>query len=244
MSNVPMIPTLINEKWSILLPEDQAVRPFWPYWEKERLASMYENIKTGDIVFDVGAAWGDFPALFTMWGANTVLFEPNPLVWPNIRVTWEANQLPMPKGYFVGFASNHTDEHPFAEEEIIRQPERDGWPACAYGEVIGNHGFRNVIERYHDTPQIKIDDYCKKYDIYPDLMTLDVEGAEFEVLKGAEDVLRNRKPLVYVSIHPESMANDYPYTDVDLHAFMASLGYSGEHLATDHEVHYLFRPGT
>lgn len=244
MSNVPMIPTLINEKWSILLPEDQAVRPFWPYWEKERLASMYENIKTGDIVFDVGAAWGDFPALFAMWGANTVLFEPNPLVWPNIRVTWEVNQLPMPKGYFVGFASNHTDEHPFAEEEIIGQPERDGWPECAYGEVIGNHGFRNVIERYHDTPQIKIDDYCRQHNIYPDLITMDVEGAEFEVLKGAEDVLRTRRPLVYVSIHPTSLAHDYPYTDAAIHEFMNALGYVGEHLATDHEEHWLFRPGT
>lgn len=241
---VPMIPTAINGRWSLLLPEHRAARPEWPVWEKERLGSMYENIKPGDVVFDIGSEEGDFPALFATWGAQIVWFEPNPYVIPNMRVIWEANQLPMPKGYFVGFATNHTDEHPFAEEEIIRQPERDGWPACAYGEVIGNHGFRNVIERYHDTPQIKIDDYCRQHNIYPDLITMDVEGAEFEVLQGAEDVLRDRKPLVYASIHPEFMAHDYPYTDAHLHEFMESLKYVGEHLATDHEVHYLFRPGT
>lgn len=240
---VPMIPTLINGRWSLLLPEHRAVRPEWPVWEKERLGSMYENIKPGDIVFDIGSEEGDFPALFATWGAQIVWFEPNPYVIPNMRVIWEANQLPMPRGYFVGFATNHTDEHPFAEEEIISQPERDGWPACAYGEVIGNHGFRNVIERYHDTPQIKIDDYCKKHDIWPDLVTMDVEGAEFEVLKGAEEVLRTRKPLVYVSIHPTFIAQDYPYTDAAIHEFMSALGYIGEHLITDHEQHFRFFPG-
>lgn len=238
---VEAIKTRINDRWELWLPEHRAVRQEWPFWEKERLDSMYKNINPGDIVFDIGAEEGDFPALFTTWGAETVLFEPNPTVWPNIRFIWEANQLPRPKGYFVGFASNHTIEHPYAEEEIISQPERDGWPECAYGEVIGNHGFRNVIERYHDTPQIKIDDYCRKYHIYPDLITMDVEGAEFEVLKGAEDALRTRKPLVYVSIHPTFIAQDYPYTDAAIHEFMDSLGYTGEHLAADHEQHWLFR---
>lgn len=239
--SVEAVNVRINEKWVLLLPEHRAARQEWSYWEKERLASMHENIKSGDVVFDIGAEEGDFPALFTTWGASTVLFEPNPLVWPNIRFIWEANQLPMPRGYFVGFATNHTDEHPYAEEEIINQPERDGWPECAYGEVIGNHGFRNVIERYHDTPQIKIDDYCEKYGIYPDLITMDVEGAEFEVLKGSEKILLERKPLVYVSIHPTFMAHDYPYTDASLHEFMTSLGYTGTHLITDHEEHWLFR---
>lgn len=241
---VPTYPTLINERWTLLLPEHRAERQeWWAHWEKERLDSMYENIKPGDVVFDVGSEEGDFPALFASWGASVVLFEPNPQFYPSIRTIWEANQLPMPRGYFVGFASNNTVEHPYAEEDVIRQPERDGWPGCAYGEIIGNPGFRNVQERPHDTPQIRIDDYCRKYNIYPDLITMDVEGAEFEVLQGAEDVLRDRKPLVYVSIHPAFMAHDWPYTDAALHEFMKSLNYVGEHLITDHEEHWLFRPG-
>lgn len=242
------IPTFINGRWMLNLPKHRADRPHWLIenggWETERLAAMHDRITDMPdpvIVFDIGAEEGDFSALFTSWGAQVVVFEPNPLVFPNIRFIWEANDLPAPLGYFAGFACNHTNLQPEQVEEIFNQPDRDGWPACAFGPVIGDHGFRNVFERFHDTPQIKLDDYAYLTGFVPDLLTIDVEGSELEVLRGAENILTERHPDVFVSIHPEFITNAYPYSDATLHEFMANLGYTGSHLATDHEEHWWFQ---
>lgn len=243
---VDMLPVLINGRWTLLLPDHRAVRPQWLIanggWETERLAAMYDAINPGMVVFDIGSEEGDFPALFTVWGAEVVMFEPNPYVVPNIRAIWEANNLPRPRGIFTGFACAATNLTPPDMEPIFANPDRNGWPACAYGPVIGDHGLRNVSERFHDTPQITLDDYCATYSVIPDLVTMDVEGAELEVLKGAKGVLDRYHPTVFVSIHPEFIKDMYGQTANDVHEFMAELGYTGTHLATDHEQHWQFDP--
>lgn len=238
-----MLPVVINGQWELLLPEHRAARPDWTSekgWERARLDAMHAAIEPGMIVFDCGAEEGDFPALYASWGADVVLFEPNPRVIPNIKAIWDANQLPPPRGVFAGFAAAHTNLLPDQLEPIFAEPDLDGWPACAYGPVIGDHGFRNVCERPHDTPQTTLDDYSLRTGLIPDVITLDVEGAELEVLKGAENLLRTRQPLVFASIHPTFIRDMYGQTDLDVHAFMASCGYKGDHLATDHEEHWLF----
>jgi FkbM family methyltransferase len=191
------------------------------------------------VVFDIGAEEGDFPALFTKWGAKVHLFEPNPLVWPNIRAIFEANKM-QPAGYFVGFAGDTTNLSPADIEPIIAQPDRDGWPACAYGELIGNHGFRTIAERSHDTPSITIDDYVAKTSVIPWVITIDVEGAELKVLKGAEHTLRNNEVDVFVSIHPEMMVQSYGTVMHDLMQYMHGIGYFEEYITFDHELHYHF----
>jgi hypothetical protein len=62
-------PTLINGRWPLLLPDHRAARPSWGWWEATRLAAMHHFIQPGDVVYDVGAEEGDFPCLFSTWGA-------------------------------------------------------------------------------------------------------------------------------------------------------------------------------
>jgi hypothetical protein len=102
------------------------------------------------VVFDIGTEEGDMTGLYAKWGARVHAFEPNPLVWPNIRAIWEANELPPLDGWFVGFAANATNLRPYGQDPAITQPSRNGWPGCAYGPVIGDHGFRTINERNHD----------------------------------------------------------------------------------------------
>jgi len=236
-----MIETLLNGKYELMLPEHRAARPEWtnpPYWEYERIEAMMADLAPGDTVFDIGAEEGDISAILAQKIGATgrmVLFEPNPRVWPNIRAIWEANNLKMPSGYYVGFASDKTEENP--ENLNIDQHEQDGWPICAYGPLIGDHGFRHLAQEADATPQITIDEFCERTGIYPSLITMDIEGAELRALKGARDVLIKCRPVVYVSIHPPVLHSLYSATPEDVHNFMTELGYRGEHLATDHEVH-------
>lgn len=248
---------LINGKWELSLPDHMADRSKWERgWEVERQQAIRDALGTPlghrKVIFDIGAEQGDLPGLYASWGATVVPFEPNPYVWPNIKAVWDYNQLSTPPAYWVGFASDKTVKQPSDIESAFNEPERDGWPGCAYGPLITEHGFRNVCERFHDTPQITVDDFIEKHTNYtvssspkmetliPDVITIDVEGAELIVLRGSRTTLLANKVDVFVSIHPEIMKQAYDHTKDQLIDFMNSIGYEGEHLATDHEEHWFY----
>ena len=81
---------------------------------------------------------------------------------------------------------------------------------------------------------------CVRAEIFPTALTIDVEGAELLVLWGAEKTLAENSLKVWVSIHEDLMERDFGRTTHEVHTFMEGLGYSGEHLATDHEEHYFY----
>lgn len=232
--------TAINGRWDLLLPDHRAARPEWPWWEATRLAAMHHTITgmAAPVIFDVGAEEGDFPALWAKWGASVVLFEPNPLVWPNVKVIFEGNGLGVPRLCFVGFAADDTDwDHEALN--ALGEGSAGTWPSCASGPVIGDHGFQTIPE-YPGTARVRIDDVVARTSIVPDVVTIDVEGAELRVLRGAAGVLAAHRPVVFVSIHPAFMADTYGDREGDLYELMGSLGYEDRFLCEDHERHVVF----
>lgn len=227
-----MTETLINGRWTLELPEHRSARPEWPWWEAARLAAMSTVIGPGSVVYDVGGEEGDFPALWASWGAEVVIAEPNPRVWPNIRWIFDANDLPAPLACWPGF---------LGDEGNAPNP-LPGWPECAFGDVIGDHGFCQLGER-PDLPMTTIDHLVATAKA-PTCITIDVEGSELHVLRGATSTLTAFRPDVFVSIHPEFMEHHYGiFEGVEVvRAFMRSLGYREQFLAIDHEHHWWFRP--
>lgn len=217
------------------MPDHRADRPEWVTgWEVDRLASMHLAIRPTDTVYDVGTEEGDLSALLGTWCARLHMFEPNDRVWPNVRAIWEANNLPTPAGCWSGFAGPRT-----TIPGAAWQPSNQ-WPPSAYGPVIGDHGFCQLGER-PDLPSVALDDYADACGDAPDVITMDVEGSELEVLRGAERLLREKRPVVFVSVHPESMLAHYGQYQNELNFFMKGLGYVGDFLAHDHEAHWLFQ---
>lgn len=218
-----MIKTILNGEYEIILPKHRADRKEWHSengWEKKRLQEIKKTIKQGDQMFYIGAEEGDMCALCQMWGAKMTLFEPNPKVIPNIKAIWDANGL-TPPNMFVGFASNKSTG------EIVQT----GFPECANGEVIGDHGFMEL--QNHNAPEIKIDDIETK----PDIISIDVEGSEWEVLRGAEQTLRTKKPIIFLSLHPEFLFRIYGEYAFDLRTWIKNIGYRETLLDYQHEVH-------
>lgn len=233
---VKMVDTLINNKWYILLPEHRAARPEWPTWEQERLQSMFETTKKGDVVYYIGAEIGDMAALLAMWGAEVMLFEPNKKAWPQLRLVFEANKV-KPLGAFPGFASDKTD-FKYLKGRPIHE-----WPDWVNGEVVSNHGFKELIEP-GDIPQIKIDDVVEEPTIPPpNMITLDVEGAEGRVLRGAEQTLKEYHPLIYLSLHYDFLYKVYGEDHWELRKWIKDLGYKETLLGEQaHEQHVMYAP--
>lgn len=232
---VPTREVLINGRWPLVLPEHRASREEWATgWEPERLDSMYANLRPGMVVYDIGTEEGDLSALFARWVlgdvGGVVLVEPNPRVWPNVRCIWEANGLPDPLACVVGFAG----------DENRGAPALTGWPPCADGPIIGDHGFLNVLE-CPDGQVVTIDALAEIVGP-PDVITMDVEGAEVLAIRGAQHTLAEHRPLVWVSVHAEAMFHDHGVYQAEFHSMLHRHGYEKVLLGFDHELHVFYFP--
>lgn len=218
-----------------------------PNWEQAHLESMRANVSEGMVVYDVGAELGDFTALFASWAGSVTTYreerdsrghsrrveierslvvpvEPSPWYWPAIRETFDLNGLAPPVGSFCGFASTGT---------AYTESPRRAWPRAAAGSYTQRQGFSNVRER-PDLPRITLDDLARMTRP-PDAISMDVEGAEHHVLCGAARVLREHRPMLWVSVHPDCLRRDWNVTDMDLHQLLGSFGYEATLLVHGHE---------
>lgn len=220
----------INGQWDIILPDYRADRPEWSSdegWEKARIQSMHDNLSKKDVLLYIGAEEGDIAALCAKWVGEIILFEPNKRVFPNFKAIWYANDL-VPPFWFAGFAANETT--PGARLTA-------GFSSIT-GEPIKDHGFSELhVEK--DIPKIKIDD-INFQNTPPTAITLDVEGSEFEVLKGAEKTLREHHPKIWLSLHPEFLFNYWGVYSHDLRGWIKDLGYKETLLDYQHEVHLFY----
>ena len=78
--------------------------------------------------------------------------------------------------------------------------------------------------RQVERAQVTLDTYCVHHDLEPEVLKIDVEGAELAVLRGARNVLTRCRPQIFLSVHPRHIAALGESVD-DLAALIAELGY-------------------
>jgi len=231
-----MVKTILNGEFEIVLPKHRADRPEWHResgWEKLRLKSMHNNIGKGDVVYYVGSEQGEFPALCQMWGAEVVLFEPNPKVWSHLPLTWTSNNLELPMACIPGFASNKINN--------LARVYFNQWPPEVNNEIKAAHGFKELYLEGDTYGQITIDSCVYDHKIKPPtVISLDVEGSEWRVLEGAEKALREHKPKIWLSGHPEFMLQQWNESLYNLRQWIKGLGYQETLLDYQHEVHLFY----
>jgi FkbM family methyltransferase len=218
--------------YKIKLPDWLAIWDVFADWEREHLFSMAKELKKGDILFDIGAELGWQSVVFSriVGAENMVLVEPSTEMWGNIKAIWNKNNKVKPLSCYRGlFSDKTTNKKVLLNNKFPRSKS----------ELTVGLSYRNIFE-HKKLPQIKLDDYVALTGIIPDAITIDVEGAELLVLKGAEQTLRNNKVKVWISIHPELMEKHYNSYDEEVHRFMKELGYKGEFLAKPCEEHWYY----
>ncbi|MDP8298691.1 MAG: FkbM family methyltransferase [Candidatus Tantalella remota] len=157
------------------------------YYDKSMLGVIDNFVKKGDVCFDIGANVGPVSfALAKKSGSEgqVFAFEPGRLIYnrlmDNIRLNPEYGKIIQP--YKTGF-SDKTEARDWNEDKTNR----------------GNAGF--IIQGPNQEERVElitVDDFVREQRVKKlDFIKIDVEGMEYEVIKGARKTLEEQKPTLY-----------------------------------------------
>ena len=203
-------------------PEDhifRIIKNTGKFYETELLNALERLIKPGDLVFDVGANIGNHAIFFAgVCGARVVAFEPNPETVALLVTNAGVNDL---------------SESILVQQVALGAESSQG--AIDGSTVQHNLGAARVVGDPSGSIIIrKLDDVAPPE--RPVLIKIDVEGMDFEVLRGAERILREYTP--YVSIEAANRDAFNAISD-----FLEPLGYA--HFEThNYTPTHLFAPLT
>lgn len=179
------------------LPEDKGL---WTgAYEATFSAALSSAVQMGDVCYDVGAYRGFFSGICALAGASAVhIFEPFPPNVSRIQSLLEANPtLPLRLHPIAVGAEVGTAEFLIMPDESMGKLSGSIFQSDSRGrEVL--HVPMETLDHLQGTGEIPP----------PDLVKIDVEGAEAMVLKGAERLLREHRPRLFMEIHSRSLARE------------------------------------
>ena len=140
-----------------------------------------------------------------------------------------------PSGNSYGYllkhiAYNNIDNiHPF--QLIVGDTNKDS--VLFYEHVISSSPRNGLMQRRKrasdrfvetERRQISLDHFCAENRLSPDIIKIDVGGAELLVLKGATTILTEHRPLMFLGVHPPDLAV-IDQSTVELATMLHELGY-------------------
>jgi FkbM family methyltransferase len=153
-------------------------------YEPETQEALIDHVHTGDVVFDVGANAGYFTLLGSRLvgpAGRVVAFEPLPRALELLRRHVALNALENVQ--IVDAAVSDRDG-----EALFRDD------SFTMGRLTDDGDIRVRL--------VALDPLCAAGELpLPDVLKIDVEGAELDVLEGARGLLTERHPVLVLSTH-------------------------------------------
>ena len=180
-------------------------------YEPDSWQPFLNHVRPGDTLVDVGANVGLYAVAAAKRGAHVIAIEPDPA---NVRQIRRHARLNRVRVEIV---------------EALAGAQNSAAPLAARGSpVSGNIDmYLGPTTRYTVAPVLTLDALLKDEPV--DLLKIDAEGAEVDVLRGAERTLRDKKPrAILLEVHPPAFAL-IGQTVNDLTDLLEAAGY-------DHEV--------
>lgn len=185
-------------------------------WVRERLAP-------GDVAYDVGANVGLFTNMMSRRvgeSGRVRAFEPNPPVFQDLKRIVTLNQL------------NNVDLYPVAASDqqgvaVFNQILSGDVNREASGLILGAESLASAISVTTTT----LDVITAANDKPPSLVKIDVEGAEFQVLRGMRQTLASYHPKLVIEFHPDASG---VFDHAAMQSFLAGFNYKIEVLGKNY----------
>ncbi len=155
-------------------------------YEPEQTSLFAELVKPGDVVYDIGAHYGYYTLLASKLvgkSGKVIAFEPSPAnlarLYRHIQLNHRGN---------VQVLELAVSDH----EGTARFETRTG---SGVGHLAADGPLEvklTALDLRHDLPT-------------PNVMKIDVEGAEVGVLEGAKSLLQCARPVIFLSLHGDDL---------------------------------------
>ena len=160
-------------------------------WELEFAKALADNVLPGWVCYDIGGYKGYYAGIMALKGAKQVyVFEPMPANAEKIKKLLELNKnLPIKlKSLAVSDKAGEAIFNIMAEETMGKL-ESSFFQQTEKGETKVT------------VTTASLDGLIREGLPEPDFIKIDVEGAEEFVLRGAENLLQKKKPLLMIEVH-------------------------------------------
>jgi FkbM family methyltransferase len=188
-------------------PDSYPIPKFWEpnYWEATVQLALRDYCKPGDIAFDVGANAG----ALSMIMARHV--GPRGLV-----CAFEASPRIIDKTHFNLVQSGCSNIHLFYRAIYHKSYEMVTlYPGTHLNDSIYNNLGAEGGASYR-VETLALDDFVAETKLMPRIIKMDIEGAEFDALRGATTILTEGKPILILEQSP---------SDMRCHDLLTDLGY-------------------
>jgi FkbM family methyltransferase len=165
-------------------------------YETKTLALLNKYAKKGEGFYDLGANGGYFSMIANQLGMRVYAFEPNP---QNVQLFTKHLELNNKISEITLFPYAVCDK-----SRILKFSNESNLSANTY-----TNSNYTTTSAYIDVKGISIDEFLKdnKDLLKPQIMKIDVEGAELDVLKGAKDTINKYSPVILLSTHDIHIPN-------------------------------------
>ena len=150
-------------------------------WRKQ--AAISKRLRLGQTFFDIGANAGYFSLL---WSRS---------VGASGRVVAVE---PLPRN--IEFLERHLAMNGISNVHVVRKAISDHRGTARF--CVDGHSTSRLSDSGGLLVQVTtLDDLVEELGCPPDVMKVDIEGAELELLRGAKQVLENDRPVIFLALH-------------------------------------------
>jgi FkbM family methyltransferase len=165
--------------------------------DARQIQFFIDHVRAGQLVLDIGGHYGEYAVLFAaLVGSEgrVVTFEPDAAARPVLQANIALNHF-----------TERVQVEAFAVSDAIDSQTlfaRHGNAQSSLARAgLGGSQTDDDVEKYQ-VPTIRIDEYLRQSQLRaPDIIKLDVEGAEINALRGAGEILRS-KVVILCELHP------------------------------------------
>ena len=163
------------------------------FYEPELIRTLKQYLKRGDTCIDVGGHVGYLSLIMARLvgpQGRVVSFEPVPQTCKALEENIQLNGLNN-----IGHECAAVGNSEGTLELVCTKGQELSWTASSVGYSVPGEQMRISV------PVVTLDHYLQRRALRPNLIKIDVEGAELSVLRGARRTLQEIRPVVLVEIH-------------------------------------------